>query len=172
MPNLETAIVYPGLCLLEGTNISEGRGTYSPFLQIGSPYANGDDVVKELLKFNSEGVEFKPTKYTPIAIKNMSTSPKYLNEECFGIEIKITDKKLFKPVEFGINLIYVFNKLYPQSFTFRENWIDKLWGSSTLREFIINNQTPNDLIKDYNQNLQNFKEYRKQFLLYKLAEEE
>ncbi len=167
MPNLETAIVYPGLCLLEGTNISEGRGTFSPFLQIGSPYANSEEILKEINNLDLQGIKVESVKYTPVAIENMSTYPKYKNEECNGIKLTITNRNLFEPVKFGINLIYVFHKLYPENFSFRENWIDKLWGSSFLRESILDNKTPDIIFKAYQKELQNFKEYRKHFLLYK-----
>ena len=166
MPDIETAIIYPGTCLLEGTNISEGRGTYSPFMQIGSPYANAEELVEELNKLNIQGVQSSPTEFTPIEIENMSKYPKYKNEQCIGLKFEITDRNKFNPVEFGINLIYVFNKLYPQKFEFREKWIDKLWGSNSLRQQILEGKTPNQILKSYEKGLNNFKEYRKQYLMY------
>lgn len=98
MPDLKTAIAYPGLCLIEGTNISEGRGTYSPFLIIGSPFIDSQDVISEMKNYNLDGVTISDTSFTPISIPNMSTSPKYLDENCNGISINITDRNLFKPI--------------------------------------------------------------------------
>ena len=79
MPDLETAIVYPGNCLLEATNISEGRGTMEPFLKIGAPYINSDGLLRELNNLNIDGCTFTKAEYTPVSIQNMSTSPKYIN---------------------------------------------------------------------------------------------
>lgn len=166
MPNLETAIVYPGLCLLEGTNVSEGRGTLNPFLQFGSPFINSTELINKLDSLDIIGCTLTPIEFTPKSIPNMSTSPKYKDQKCFGIIITEIDEKKFNPVKFGVKLIYSLNVLYPENFTFRENWIDKLWGSKTLRESILEGQNPLKIIDGYQTNLNNFKEYRKQFLLY------
>ncbi|MCB0748564.1 MAG: DUF1343 domain-containing protein, partial [Ignavibacteriae bacterium] len=166
MPDLKTAIAYPGLCLIEGTNISEGRGTYSPFLIIGSPFIDSQDVISEMKNYNLDGVTISDTSFTPISIPNMSTSPKYLDENCNGISINITDRNLFKPIDFTVNLIYTFHKLYPQKFTFRESSIDRLWGSDNFRKDILADKTPKEIIESYQKDLENFKQVRKDFLLY------
>ena len=166
MPNIETAIVYPGICLLEGTNISEGRGTETPFLQFGSPFINSKNVINELTKLGMNGCLLSEIEFTPIAIPNKSMHPKYLGEKCQGIKIKITDRNNFNPVDFGVKLIYVFNKLYPENFTFRDNWIDKLWGSDRLRKQVIANVLPENIISNYMKELNEFIEIRKDFLLY------
>lgn len=167
MPTLETALVYPGLCLIEGTNISEGRGTYSPFLKIGSPFVNSQDVIRELNELNIEGCSIKPIEFTPVAIPNMSAFPKYKDELCSGIQISLTDDSTkFKSIDFGVKLIYVFNKLYPQKFEFRERGIDRLWGSSDLREAILKGTAPDSIINQYQNDLEKFKQIRNQFLIY------
>lgn len=166
MPTLETALVYPGLCLIEGTNISEGRGTYSPFLKIGSPFINAQDVISELNKLNIEGCSIKPIEFTPVSIPNMSAFPKYKDEQCRGIQISVTDSSKLRSVEFGVKLIYVFNKLYPQKFEFRERGIDRLWGSSELREEILKGTSPYSIINQYQTDLEKFKQIRNQFLIY------
>ncbi len=166
MPNLETAIVYPGLCLIEGTNISEGRGTYSPFLTIGSPYINSEEVISEINKFNIDGVQLSDTSYTPVAIPNMASSPKYESKLCNGINIKVTDRERFQPIEFAVKLIYTIHKMYPEDFTFRERSIDRLWGSTSFREAILSGATPDVIIDEYQKKLEEFKNIREQFLLY------
>ncbi len=101
IPDVNTAIAYPGMCLIEGANVSEGRGTYHPFLTIGAPYINSDELINELQ--NDElGVEIKPIAFTPISISNMATSPKYKNQKCSGIKIEISDREKFNSVQFGI----------------------------------------------------------------------
>jgi uncharacterized protein YbbC (DUF1343 family) len=166
MPDLETALVYPGLCLLEGTNISEGRGTNSPFLQFGSPFINSQNVIDQLLNLRTDGCELTATEFTPVAIPNKSMFPKYLDEKCNGIKIKITDRNKFKPIEFAIKLLYVFHKLYPQDFKFNEGRIDKLWGNDSLRKQIIQGESSDYIISHYQYELTNFNKIRKNFLLY------
>ncbi len=166
MPTLNTAIVYPGMCLLEGTNISEGRGTDSPFLLIGSPFINSKKVINELSKLNVKGIKLSEKQFIPKTIPHKAYKPKYENEVCNGIKLKIINRKIFNPVDFSVNLIYTFNKLYPEKFSFRNNWIDKLWGSSSLRKMIKENKTPDEIIKSWQFQLNKFKKERKQFLLY------
>jgi len=166
MPTLETAIVYPGLCLLEGTNISEGRGTYSPFITFGSPFINSNEVIKELSNLSINGCELNAIQINPIEIPNMSKFPKYKDQECNGIRIKLTDRTQFHPIEFAIKLIYVFYKLYPQNFSFREKGMDRLWGNSELREAILRGVSPENIIEGYHKDLESFKLIRKKHLLY------
>lgn len=166
MPDLETALVYPGICLIEGTNVSEGRGTNKPFLTIGSPYIESEKIIDEMDKLGISGTKLLKKQFTPVAIKGMSLYPKYKNVKCNGIEIKITDRSQFDPIIFGINLIYTFKKLYQDKFSFRDNWIDKLWGSSQLREQINLGIEPIVILKEYQKKLDIFKEERKKFLLY------
>ena len=166
MPNLETAIVYPGMCLIEGTNISEGRGTLSPFLLIGSPFINSEELILEMQSFDISGISLKASTFTPEEIPNMASSPKYENELCNGIFLKVTDRKIFKPIEFAVKLIYTLHKLYPEKFKFRESAIDRLWGSSKFRSDINSGKLPEDIISSYQNDLNNFKEVRKKNLLY------
>ncbi len=166
MPNLETAIVYPGMCLLEGVNVSEGRGTYSPFLTFGAPYINSNSLLAELQQFNISGIELSPITYTPKSIPNMSTYPKYNNVACFGIKMKVADKKKINALKFGIEVLYSIHKLYPSKFEFRKNWLDKLFGNSKLTEMLKNNSTPNQIFATWQNELEDFKIIRKNHLLY------
>ena len=166
MPTLNTAIVYPGMCLLEGTNISEGRGTKFPFLLIGSPFINSTEVIKKMHLLGLNGIELSPKIFIPKTIPHKAYKPKYENEKCNGIKLNVTNRKNFNPINFSVKLIYTFHKLYPKKFGFRNNWIDKLWGSSSLRKMIEENKTPNEIIKSWQFQLNKFKKERKQFLLY------
>jgi len=166
IPNLETAIIYPGMCLIEGVNVSEGRGTYAPFLTIGAPYINSNEVLMELKKLNISGIDVKPITFTPKSIENMSTSPKYKNIECNGLSLKITDAKNIMALRFGIKLLYSIHKLYPNNFEFRRNWLDKLFGNKELTKMLKNNSTPDEIFKLWEHELINFKNLRKKYLLY------
>lgn len=131
IPDLETAIIYPGMCLLEGTNVSEGRGTQSPFKQIGAPWINGTILAHELNKQNLPGVVFTPTAFTPENIPGMAMNPKYIGKECFGVKINISDRNSYKSVDVGVHIISAIHDSNPNEFQFKSS-INKLWGSEKL----------------------------------------
>ena len=166
IPSLNTAILYPGLCLLEGVNVSEGRGTYSPFLTFGAPYINSNELLTELNKLPHQGLELSKTVYTPKSIKNMSTNPKYKDQNCNGIIINVVDKQKIKALRFGIQVLYAIHKLYPDNFQFRMNYLDKLFGDSYLTEMIKNNNSPTQIFKKWELELIKFKELRNKYLFY------
>jgi uncharacterized protein YbbC (DUF1343 family) len=98
MPDLQTAAIYPGLCLLEGTNVSEGRGTDKPFRQFGAPWINSKQLVERLNTLNLPGMRFEPTRFTP-------TSSKYQNQACQGVRIIITDREMLEPYYAGVRIV-------------------------------------------------------------------
>lgn len=166
IPNYETALIYPGTCFLEGTNVSEGRGTESPFLLIGAPFINSSKLIGELNNLNCKFLSFKDTTFKPKSIHGMAMKPKYENKLCYGIKIKITDERKIEPVKFGIKLLYALHKLYPNQFKFKNNWIDKLIGTNKVREMIISNKNPGQIIEKWEKELTNFKKVREKYLLY------
>jgi uncharacterized protein YbbC (DUF1343 family) len=136
MPSEKTALLYPGMCLLEATNISEGRGTTRPFEIIGAPFINPYELVDALENYSLEGVYFRPLYFIP-------TFNKFAGEKCGGLQIHITDKKALKPFKIGVVIIKVIKELYPDHFRWREPPyeyefeklpIDILAGSNHLRE--------------------------------------
>ncbi len=166
MINLEAAAIYPGLCLLEGTNISEGRGTYKPFLTFGAPYIDSEKLIKNLESYKIPGIKFVPAKYTPVEIPNMASKPKYAELECNGVELIIDVKADFDPVKFGVIVIYEIHKLFPDKFEFRKKSIDRLYGSTTFSEYITNNNTPDEIFSTWQNDLSNFIKIRNKYLLY------
>jgi len=136
MPSEKTALLYPGMCLLEATNISEGRGTTRPFEILGAPFINPYELVEALENYSFEGVYFRPLYFIP-------TFNKFTGEKCGGIQIHIRDKKALKPFKIGVVIIKVIKELYPDHFRWREPPyeyefeklpIDILAGSNHLRE--------------------------------------
>ena len=105
--NISTALVYPGMGLLEGINVNEGRGTSNPFMQFGAPWINGEELKNALAQKNLTGVDIKSHSYIP-------GESLYKNEMCNGLELKIVDSNRFHPVSFGIALISALLKLYPE----------------------------------------------------------
>jgi uncharacterized protein YbbC (DUF1343 family) len=164
--SLETALVYPGTCLIEGTNISEGRGTRYPFLQIGAPFFNSEDIIAKLNLLKVEGAEIQPFTFIPEDIEGMATNPKFEGKTCYGIKIKITDPDKFESVKLGVKLLYVLTKLYGSKINFNESSFDKLAGSDTLRQQLKNQMLPDKIFATWQKELTKFNKKRNQYLLY------
>src|ERR1700745_1334620 len=112
MPTLDTATVYPGMCLLEGTNISEGRGTTRPFEIFGAPFINAARLCNELNKLKFAGLFFRENYFQP-------TFHKFAGELCSGAQIHVTDRNEFRPFQTAIEVIGCMRKLYPGQFAWR-----------------------------------------------------
>ena len=140
LPNMESIITYPGTCLFEGTNISEGRGTTRPFEYIGAPFIKSIDLINEINKYTLKGFYLRPVSFKP-------TFDKWENEVCNGFFIHITNRKLFQPLRTTIIILKSIKKLYPEEFKWFEGAyeyenknlaIDILFGSDFLRNNIDN----------------------------------
>jgi len=166
IPTFETALVYPGTCLIEGTNISEGRGTENPFLTIGAPFIKPGDLISELNIDENAGINIFPTEFIPVEIKGKAVNPKFEGEKCYGINIKVTDKTKFGAIDFGLKLVYTLHKLYPDEFEFRKNHFDLLTGSDKIRLSIEKGESPHHMKKLWQEELNNFKKIRNKYLLY------
>jgi uncharacterized protein YbbC (DUF1343 family) len=168
MPTLDTAISYPGMELLEGTNISEGRGTTRPFEIFGAPYLNADKLCDELNQQNLGGIFFRPVTFLP-------TFDKYCSDPCEGGQIHVTDRKLFRPVRTAIAIVKTIQQLNPKRFSFRKPPyeyekkklpFDILAGTETLKEQ-IENQTPlSEIEKSWEKGIEGFKKRRSDYLMY------
>jgi uncharacterized protein YbbC (DUF1343 family) len=165
IPTFKSALVYPGTCLLEGTNVSEGRGTKNPFTVIGAPYINSDDLISELHQYSLQGVSLKSVSFTPVKIKGVAESPKYENVLCNGIHIEVTDEEKFKAFDFGLRLLASLVKLYPQSFKFN-SYFDKLAGDKTLKDSILQGKPVEEIISGWHKEIEEFKSTRRKYLLY------
>ncbi len=113
MPTLETATVYPGMCLLEGTNISEGRGTTRPFEIFGAPFIDAEIFCHEMNSARLSGIYFRETYFRP-------TFHKFAGELCAGAQLHVTDRDQFQPFATGIEIIRRLRKLYPNFFAWKK----------------------------------------------------
>ena len=138
MPTPETARVYPGACLIEGTNLSEGRGTTKPFEWIGAPFIDPDRWVRSLTQLDLPGVRFRPCVFRP-------TFHKWKHRECGGVQIHVTDPDRLRPYLTGLALIATAKRLYPNYFAWRKPPyeferkrlpIDLLCGTDAIRRKI------------------------------------
>ena len=145
IPDLETAILYPGICLLEGTNISEGRGTENPFKWIGAPWLNGELLAIELNKEGLPGVSFTSVEFTPIELPGIAINPKYQGESCSGVKIKITNRNTYKSVQVGITILSVLQLLYPEKIEYKP-FLNNLWGRDDLAAQLKTKLTLDQLI--------------------------
>lgn len=166
MPDLKTAIVYPGMCFLEGTNLSEGRGTKRPFLLFGAPWLNSDKMTPKLNQLNLAGVSFNKKDFTPIDIPGQATNPKYEDEKCGGIRLEITDRNEFRPIRTAIEIIALVQENYPKKFEWKNRWIDLLSGSDQLRKTIDNEKDLDSLIKVWEKQAENFKNSSADYYFY------
>ncbi len=164
--SLETALVYPGTCLIEGTNISEGRGTQFPFLQIGAPFFNSEDIILKLNLLAVEGAEIQSVTFIPEDIEGMATNPKFEGKTCYGIKIKITDPDKFESVKFGVKLLFVLTKLYGSKIKFNESSFDRLAGSDILRQQLKSQMLSDKIFAAWQKELTKFNKKINQYLLY------
>ena len=170
MPTLDTATVYPGMCLLEGTNLSEGRGTTRPFEIFGAPYINGVTFVQRLTQYKLPGVVFRPLNFQP-------TFQKYAGQLCGGAQIHIRDREKFRPFKTAVAILSVVQTMYSRDFTwnqppyeyeYKKMPIDILAGTDQLRRFIEQGKSLRQMEKWWTSQCNEFdKKVRRHYLLYK-----
>ncbi len=160
MPTLETATVYPGLCLIEATNLSEGRGTTRPFELIGAPWLKHRNLADHLNQLDLPGVWFRPQPFVP-------TFSKYQGEFCRGIQIHVLNRNQFRPIPVTIHLLAEVLKLHPQKTTFQEREFDLRVGNNWLRENLLRGEPVEKIVKKWRAALHKFKKKRKAYLLYR-----
>ena len=169
MPTLTTAILYPGLCLFEGTNMSEGRGTTKPFEYIGAPWCNGEMWAETLNALHLPGVLFRPIVFTPAPV---AESTKHAKETCGGVAIHVTDRECFLPVETVIHMLSTLTTEYRDHFAFRPTHFDRLIGNNWLRGALLDSELPNNIQAQWSDELQIWCEKAKQFFNYTVRSNE
>lgn len=166
MPNLETATVYPGICLLEGTNVSEGRGTLTPFLQFGAPWIDSKVLINALDSLQLPGVKFDTISFTPKSIPGMSGHPKLENQLCNGARIRVTNRMKFKSYLSGIRVVETLHNLYPKHFKWKISHFDRLCGTDHIRKTISRTAKLDSLFGNITEHENSFRILRKPYLLY------
>ncbi|MBN1482217.1 DUF1343 domain-containing protein [candidate division KSB1 bacterium] len=167
MPDLETATIYPGACLLEGTNVSEGRGTETPFLVFGAPWIASDQLCDRLNSLRLTGLCFEPAEFIPVAIAGKVRAPAYENTHCYGAKIHITHRDNVEPFFSGVCIVQVLHDLYPNDFQFRQDgFFDKLCGTDEIRESIEAGGNILTLREKWRQQHVSFDRMKKKYLLY------
>ncbi|MCI0420743.1 MAG: DUF1343 domain-containing protein [Acidobacteria bacterium] len=159
IPTIASALVYPGMCLIEGTNLSEGRGTTTPFEIVGAPWIDGVKLAERLNTLALPGVLFRPIAFTP-------TLSKFSGEACQGVQLHVTDRKSFRPLPTALAVIQDIRRNYSEQFQFRSAHFDRLAGTDAVRKAIEGRQPAAEIVATWQDDLKEFEATRKKFLLY------
>ena len=168
MPTLDTAVVYPGTVLFEGTHLSEGRGTTRPFELVGAPWIDAGRFAAAMNALGLPGVRFRPAMFEP-------TFQKHAQQPCGGCQIHVTDRHAFKPVRTGIALLDAFRRFDPGTFAWREPPyeyehykppIDILSGSDVLRQQIDAGAPVGEIAAGWREDEDAFTRLRRPYLRY------
>ncbi|MGA7379321.1 MAG: hypothetical protein WBX03_00600, partial [Terriglobales bacterium] len=160
-PNLRSlteAALYPGVALVEGTNVSVGRGTDTPFELVGAPWIKARELAQYLNAREISGVRFVPVSFTPSASN-------YLGQKCDGVNILLTDRNAFDAPELGVELASALHKLYPEQFHM-ERMIE-LVVNQPVYDAIVTGQDPRRIAADWQERLEKFQPVRQKYLIYK-----
>jgi uncharacterized protein YbbC (DUF1343 family) len=168
MPTVDTAFVYPGMCLIEGTNLSEGRGTTRPFEIVGAPFVDGYRLAQRLASYDLPGVRFRPLSFQP-------TFHKFTGRSCGGIQLHVVDRTTFRPYRTGISIL---RELYaqggeefrwrtePYEFVSQRPAVDLLTGGDAVRLGIERGLPPEEIFSTWLPAERAFRERRRPYLLY------
>ena len=162
MPTPDTALVYPGMGLLEGTNVSEGRGTTRPFETIGAPWVDARALAERLNALQLPGVRFRPSWFTP-------SFSKHAGKACGGVQLHVTDRAVFRPVRTGVAVLKALHDQHPQDFRFLPGeppFFDRLAGVPWLREAILRGDGLDVIEARWTPELRQFEVLRQRHLLY------
>jgi uncharacterized protein YbbC (DUF1343 family) len=171
MPTVDTAGLYPGLCLVEATTLSEGRGTTRPFQLIGAPWLDAVLLTGRLRDLDLAGIGVRAARFRP-------EFGKHGGEVCSGVELHLTDRQAIEPVAFGLHLLKTIHDLHPEDFTWRPDpyefvgdvpALDILTGSSAAREFIECGRELEPLIESWQLAVTDFESRLEGILLYHVA---
>ena len=160
---MESIVVYNGTCMLSGTNMSEGRGTTSPFTSVGAPYIDPYDFTREMNGAGLKGVKFSPALFIP-------SFSKYPGELVCGVNLHVTDRDVFEPVRTGVTLIRTAQRMYPNEFSFRQPskegahyHIDLSTGNTDVRDGIL---SADEIMDKWNAQAEDFAKRNAKYLLY------
>ncbi len=164
LPTLDSLTLYPGTCLIEGTNVSEGRGTTRPFELVGAPWLDPFQLVDDLERRRLPGVAFRVVHFTP-------TSSKHASRLCGGVQVHVVDRDALRPVELGLHLLHAIRSLDPDAFAWTKRpdggyFIDLLLGSDRPRLALTAGADVDEVTAGWAEQAGTFAERRRPFLLY------
>ncbi|TMG48014.1 MAG: DUF1343 domain-containing protein [Chloroflexi bacterium] len=165
LPTLDAVTLYPGTCLVEGTSVSEGRGTTRPFELVGAPWIDPFALAEDLGARRIPGVRFRPVYFTP-------TFSKHAGVSCGGVQVHVVDRLALRPVALGLHLLVALRSQDPRSFSWRQNSdgryvIDLLYGTDRLRRSMEEGLSASDLAAASAADVADFERRRADVLLYR-----
>ncbi|GAB2531189.1 exo-beta-N-acetylmuramidase NamZ family protein [Rufibacter soli] len=168
MINLTTATLYPATCILEGTNLSEGRGTMQPFEFIGAPWVDGEKLAKQLNSYKLAGVTFKAAQFKPDSVVDgiRIYPPKFVGQTCQAAQVIITDRTKFESAKVTVYIMHALKTLYPTQLEWKNTRLDGLWKTDVTRKRLQAGDAPKDIIAAWAEDLTYFKKVRAKYLLY------
>jgi uncharacterized protein YbbC (DUF1343 family) len=159
LPTPDSAAVYPGQVLIEGTNLSEGRGTTKPFELFGAPWIDGFTLAKELNGLNLPGVKFREAWFTP-------SFSKYAGQQCGGCQLHVTDRNAYQSVATTLALLSVVKQAYGGKLELHADYFDQVMGTSSVRAALERGEPPAKIAAGFKPGLDEFARLREPFLLY------
>lgn len=163
--SLEALFHYPGLCLLEGTNLSVGRGTSHPFEQLGAPWLDTTKVLARLRAAGLPGVGFSGVRFKP----KRPGDEKYPDTQLHGIRLKVTDRAAYDPTTTAVTIMAVIRDVHPTRLKWVPGQFDRLAGNSSLRTGLVSGASPAELMTGWPTERAGFEARRKGALLYPRA---
>jgi uncharacterized protein YbbC (DUF1343 family) len=160
LPTPESAMVYSGQVILEGTNLSEGRGTTKPFEMFGAPWIDGFVLAQQLKDSKLPGVKFREVWFTP-------TFSKFSGQQCGGCQLHITDRKAYQPVATTLAVLSVVKRIYGDKLELHTAYFDKMMGTSSVREALERGEPAEKITAGFKAGLDDFAKLRKPYLLYR-----
>ena len=160
-PNLRSltqATLYPGVALVEGTNVSVGRGTDTPFELLGAPWVNARELARYLNERNLSGVRFVPVSFTP-------TASNYAGQKCEGVNIVLLERNTLDAPELGIELASALRKLYPQNY--KMDRMIEILANQAVYDAIVQGRDPRRIAQDWQEQLEKSQQLRQKYLIYK-----
>jgi uncharacterized protein YbbC (DUF1343 family) len=158
MPNLSTATLYPGMCLLEGCNLSLGRGTSLPFEICGAPWLDAYALAHEMNALNLPGVRFRPTVFTPSASNQAG-------KECQGVQVHVTERNMLHPVTVALHLIATTRQMSGEAWEWNAHF-ERLAGSGWVRPAIETGKSVEAITAQWAESTSSFVHQREKHLLY------
>ncbi len=165
IPSVLTATVYPGLCLVEALNVSEGRGTMRPFEQIGAPWIDSNKLAETMNSFRLPGIFFKPITFTPVMLPQAAPWNKYRDQDVNGLSLIITDRERLRPLQVMVHIIVALKRHYAAELELRKN-LERLIGISSFRQSINEHRAPEEILAEWEQGIRAFDKARRKYLLY------
>ena len=159
LPTPESATVYPGQVIIEGTNLSEGRGTTKPFELFGAPWIDGFVLAQKLNELKLPGVKFREVWFTP-------TFSKFTGKQCGGCQLHVTDREAYQSIKTTLAILSAVKQLYGDKLEFHAEYFDKVLGNSSAREALERGESVDRIVAAFQPGLDAFAKLREPYLLY------